>query len=77
MYDYACLYIIIDVDIDKIRIKVIDVLKDNHANLVSLPEASLPSLAAEMFAVDLVSVGVNKKPTFDGIINDFVTGLKF
>ena len=77
MYDYACLYIIIDVDINEIRVEINEVLKKEHAKLVGLPEASLPSLAAEMYAVGLVSIGVKNPPTFDGIINEFVAGLKF
>ena len=53
------------------------VLTIKHAALVGLPEASLPSLVAEMYSVGLVSIGVQKKPTFDGIIGEFLAGMDF
>ena len=54
-----------------------NVLTKNHADLVGLPEVSLPSLAAEMYSVGLISTGVQKTPTFDGIIKEFLAKMNF
>ena len=53
------------------------ILTNNDAALVSLPKASLPSLAAEMYSVGLISIGVKKKPKFDAIIGEFVAKMSF
>ena len=44
-----------------------------HADLRSLLEPSLADLAKEMFASDLISDDVLKKPTYSEIIGDFLT----
>ena len=53
------------------------VLNENHALLVDLPVASLPSLAAKMLTAGLISTGVHKAPTFDGIIYEFTAKMNF
>ena len=67
----------IDIDISKMRKLVRRVLNENHALLVDLPIASLPSLAAKMLSAGLISTGVHKAPTFDGIIYEFVARINF
>ena len=53
------------------------VLTMKHAALVGLPKSSLPCLAAEMYCVGLVSIGVKETPTFDAIIGEFLAGMDF
>ena len=53
------------------------VLTIKHAALVGLPKSSLPSLAAQMYSVGLISNGVKETPTFDGIIGEFIAGMNF
>ena len=48
-----------------------------HAALVGLPKYSLPSLAAEMYSVGLISIGVKETPVFDSIIGEFVAKMNF
>ena len=67
----------IDVDISEMRRLIRKVLTNKHAALVSLPKASLPSLAAEMYSVGLISIGIKEKPTFDVIIGEFIAGVGF
>ena len=71
-----CLYLT-DIDISTLRKLMRKVLRENYAALEDLPKTSLPKLAAEMFAVDLISSGVRKKPTFDDISNEFLAGMSF
>ena len=53
------------------------VLNENHALLIDLPELSLPILATKMLSASLISTGVHKAPTFDGIIYEFIAKMNF
>ena len=72
----VCLYLT-DIDTSTLRRLMRKVLTENCAALEDLPKASLPKLAAEMFAVGLISSGVRKKPKFDDISNEFLAGMSF
>ena len=53
------------------------VLTKNYADLFRLPRHFLSLLAAEMFAVGLISSGVQRTATFDDIMEEFQAGMNF
>ena len=66
-----------DIDVSEMRKIIKKVLTKNYADLTSLPKMSLPKLAAEMFAVGLISSGVQRTATFDDIMEEFQAGMNF
>lgn len=66
-----------DSDINLVRKLIRKVLINNRAALIDLLKSSLPGLAEELFAADLISSNSLKQPTFDDIISKFMAGMSF
>ena len=66
-----------DSDINVVRKLIRKVLINNRAVLIDLLKSSLPGLAEELFAADLISSNSLKQPTFDDIISKFMAGMSF
>ena len=64
-------------NVPKLRHLVIDVLTKRHAQLCDSSRTCLPALASKMFAAGLISSEVQRSPSFNGIIDEFKSGMSF
>ena len=54
-----------------------EVLNENFARLKTLVENNLQEVSGELFASRLISNGTRRKPSYEAIITDFLSGLDF
>ena len=66
-----------DIDVKKMKQLIRKVLTNRLADLSNLPKVSLGKLATELYSANLISIEVQKEPTFDAIIGEFMAGLAF
>ena len=52
-------------------------LSDNFAELMTVVENSLQEVSAELFASRLITNGTKRKPSYETIITNFLSGLAF
>ena len=64
-------------DVPKLRRSVIDVLTEHHAELCDSSRNCLPALASKMFAAGLISNEVQWSPSFNGIIDEYKSGMSY
>ena len=64
-------------DVTKLRCLVIDVLTKRHAQLCDSSRNCLPALASKTFAAGLISSEAHWSPSFNGIIDEFKSGMSF
>ena len=69
--------LVVVTDISKLRHLVIDVLTKRHAQLCDSSRHCLPALASKMFSAGLISSEVQRSPSFNGIIDEFKSGMSF
>ena len=63
-------------DIKSITDSLIAVLRNKQVVLSEVFEDSLPDIALELSAANIITHSVRKKPSYDSIIGNFITGLK-
>ena len=63
-------------DIKSITDSLIEVLRNKQVVLSEVFEDSLPDIALELSAANIITHSVRKKPSYDSIIGNFITGLK-
>ena len=63
--------------VPKLRHLVIDVLTKRDAQLCDSSRTCLPALASKMFPAGLVNDEDQQSPSFNGIINEFKSGMIF
>ena len=63
-------------DIKSITDSLIAVLRNKQVVLSEVFEDSLPDIALALSAANIITHSVKKKPSYDSIIGNFITGLK-
>ena len=69
--------LLLDTDINKLRHVIRNVLVKHYTSLHEISRSCLLSLAAQMYAADLISSAVHQSPSFDSIIDEYKAGLSF
>ena len=65
------------VDTEVVISSIKEVLNKNFAKLKTVVENSIQEVSAELFASGLISNGTNKKPSYEAIITELLSGLDF
>ena len=63
------------IDFPKLKHSIKKVLTKRHVQLSDASRRCLQSLADEMFAAELISKDVQRSPSFDSIIDEFIAGM--
>ena len=66
-----------EVDIEKLRKAIDNVIIRQYASLTKLPAASLKTFANSLFSSKVISEAVQSEPTFDKILGEFKATLRF
>ena len=65
------------VDTKTVILCIEEVLNENFTRLKTLVENNLQEVSGELFASHLISNGTRRKPSYEAIITDFLSGLAF
>lgn len=68
---------LLEVDINKLKRVIKEVLKSNYANLQQLPQTAVPSLASHLYTNGCISSTVRDKPSIHAFIEEFESTLSF
>ena len=68
---------ICDIDLDKLKQVIKNVVTENYAKLTDFPKDNLPTLAAKLFELKIISRPVKNDPSYNSIIGEFEGGLMF
>ena len=69
--------LLLDINIDKLRRVIRNVLAQHHSTLHEISRISLQLLANEMYVAGIISSAVRQSPSFDIIIAEYKAALNF